>query len=225
MQTAPLSRRARLRAAVIQLRAAVIAFFVFFNVLAALPTLGTPSAERLARPFEQAELRRWASLGAAFGLELEPERLAQIYLVLVGGLAEARERALTPISGWISFTQTSQRWSLFGTPDEFRSLLRISAHTPAGEELLYQSGHSERRWNAAVLEYRRIRAAYNPSRSGPPHTYAGLCQRLSEQIFESFPEVDRVHIALIRSRIALPGEAPDPTLEEEHVREFSRPSG
>ena len=217
MSPPPLSRRA-------WLRAAVITFFVFFNVLAALPTLGTPSAERLTRPFEQAELRRWAGLFAWFGVELAPAQLARVYLTVVSSLARAREVALAPIAGWMSLTQTTQGWRLFGSPDEFPSVLRISAHSPSGDELLYQSGDPERRWNAAVLEYRRIRAAYNPARSGPPHTYAGLGQRLSEQIFASFPEVDGVRIALVRSRSVLPGESPDPTEQEEHVLEFSRPS-
>ncbi|HKO91430.1 MAG TPA: hypothetical protein VJU61_09780, partial [Polyangiaceae bacterium] len=53
-----------------RLRAAVISYFVVFNVLAALPTLGTPSAERLERPFEREELRRWTALFHAFGVDV-----------------------------------------------------------------------------------------------------------------------------------------------------------
>ena len=220
-----------------QLRAAIIAYFVFFNLLAALPTLGTPSAERLERPFEQQELRRWVRLFAAFGVELQPEWLAQVYLRIASSLAEARAVALRPIEGWLTLTQTGQSWRLFGSPDEYRSVLRISAYssaasadgTPAAaaerEEVLYESGNPERRWNAPLLEYRRIRAAYNPSRAGPPGTYAGLGQRLSEQIFASLPHVARVRIVLDRSRIALPGEAPDPAHEEQYELEFSRPPG
>jgi hypothetical protein len=222
-----------------QLRAAVIGYFVFFNLLAALPTLGTPSAERLERPFEQQELRRWAGLFAAFGIELQPEWLAHVYLLISSSLAHARAVALTPIEGWLSLTQTEQSWRLFGTPDEYRTVLRISAYSPAAElaadraapertereEVLYESGNPARRWNAPLLEYRRIRAAYNPSRSGPPGTYAGLGQHLSEQIFRSLPRAVRVRIVLDRSRIALPGEAPDPTHEEQYVLEFTRPPG
>ena len=232
-RTLPPSRRA-------QLRAAIIAYFVFFNLLAALPTLGTPSAERLEQPYEQQELRRWARLFAAFGVEVQPQWLAQVYLLIASSLAEARAVALRPIDGWMSLTQTGQSWRLFGTPDEYRSVLRISAYSVAPEaatapgaaaqggereEVLYESGNPERRWNAPLLEYRRIRAAYNPSRSGPPATYAGLGQRLSEQIFASLPHVARVRIVLDRSRVVVPGEAPDPAHEEQSELEFSRPPG
>jgi hypothetical protein len=221
-----------------QLRAAIIAYFAFLNVLAALPTLGTPSAERLERPFEQQELRRWARLFAALGVEAQPEWLAHVYLRIASSLAEVRAVALEPIEGWMSLTQTEQSWRLFGSPDEYCSVLRISAYSAVAdagaarggaldaterEEVLYESGNPERRWNAALLEYRRVRAAYNPTRSGPPATYAGLGQRLSEQIFRSLPLATRVRIVLDRSRIGLPGEAPDPTHEEQYVLEFSRP--
>jgi hypothetical protein len=207
-----------------RVRAALIALLVFFNVLAALPTLGTPSAERLERPYEQAELRRWAGLCAAFGIQVTPERLAELYLELVGGFAQLRELALAPVDGWMQLTQTTQRWSLFGTPDEERNRLRISASLPEGDRLLYETQNPERRWHASLLEYRRIRAAYNPSRRGPPPTYAGLCQRLAELVFAELPEARGVRCAFDRSRIALPGEAPDPRHEEVEVLELARPA-
>ncbi|MEO8179613.1 MAG: hypothetical protein ABI895_12340 [Deltaproteobacteria bacterium] len=221
----PASRRA-------PVRAAFIAYFVFFNVLAALPTLGTPSAERLERPFEQDELRRWAGLLDSLGVKVSTERLAQLYLALSSSLVEAREVALWPIEGWMSLTRSAQAWRLFGTPDEIRNVLRISAYGAAQEaveQVLYESGDPERRWNAELLEYRRIRAAYNPSHAGPPSTYAGLGERLSQEIFGARPDVQRVRIRIDQSRIALPGQilagqAPGSAHEEQYVLEFARPS-
>jgi hypothetical protein len=206
-----------------KLRAAVIAYFVVFNVLAALPTLGTPSAERLERPFEQEEIRRWTGLLHAFGLEMDPERLGRIYLGLSSAVAESRAVVLWPIDWWFSLTQTGQSWRLFGTPDQYASRLRISAQSSGRDEVLYETGDPARRWHAGLLEYRRIRAAYNPTRTGPPPTYPGLCHRVSEEIFGSMPEVERVRVALVRSRVLVPGEAPEVRREEEHVLEFSRP--
>ena len=217
----PVSRRA-------PVRAALIAYFVFFNMIAALPTLGTPSAERLERPFEQDELHRWAGLFDSLGVPLSAERLAHVYLAISSGLAEARAVALWPIDGWMSLTQTTQSWRLFGTPDELRSVLRISAYTAepgAAEQVLYESGDPERRWNAALLEYRRIRAAYNPSHAGPPFTYAGLGARLSREIFAAQPRVERVRMLIDQSRISLPGQMQQSAAHEElYVLEFSRPS-
>jgi hypothetical protein len=206
------------------LRAAVITYFIVFNVLAALPSLGTASAERLERPFEREELRRWATVFHAFGVDMDPERLGRIYLELSSAVAERRAVWLWPIDWWISLTQTAQSWRLFGSPDQSASVLRITAYAQGREDVLYESGDSARRWNAGLLEYRRIRAGYNPTRAGPPPTYAGLCRLVSEQIFESMPEVERVRVALVRSHIFVPGEAPDPEREAEHVLEFSRPA-
>jgi hypothetical protein len=204
-------------------RAAVIAYFVLFNVLAAVPTPGTASAARLAQPFEQAELRRWSALFHAIGMDVEPNRLAESYLTFSLALERARALLLVPIQGWLWLTQTAQSWRLFGTPDQYANALTITAHAAGQSSVLYESRNPARRWNAALLEYRRIRAAYNPTRSGPPHTYPALAERLSERVFESMPEAERVSIAFLQSRVPLPGEAPDLAINEAHRLEFSRP--
>jgi hypothetical protein len=111
--------------------------------------------------------------------------------------------------------------------------LRISAYAAqqeAVEQVLYESGNPERRWNAELLEYRRIRAAYNPSHAGPPSTYGGLGERLSQELFAARPDLQRVRILIEQSRIALPGQslagqAPSSAHEEQYVLEFARPSG
>lgn len=207
-----------------KLRAAVIAYFVFFNVLAALPSAGTPTPERLARPFEQAELRRWATLFDAVGVHVEPAELARSYLAFAGVVERARGVVLEPIDWWMSLIQAGQSWRLFAMADDVANTLRITAHAREGDQVLYESGHPARRWNAALLEYRRIRAAYNPSRSGPPYTYPGLAQRLGERVFTTMPDVERVTVSLIQSQVALPGAAPPPARDTAHVIELTRPA-
>jgi hypothetical protein len=207
-------------------RAAVIAFFLFFNALAALPTPGEPSLERLQRPFEQDELRRWAGLFRSLGIDMDPARLGQGYVTFALWVEQARAVALSPIAGWMELTQTQQGWRLFGTPERAVSALRVTAHSARGDEVLYESGNAERRWHAAFLEYRRVRAEYNPSRRGPPPTYDAFGRRLSDEIFATLPHVARVTIALVGTRVRLPHEpAPDAPRGEqvEHVLEFARP--
>lgn len=206
-----------------QLRALVIAYFVFFNVLAALPSAGTPTPERLARPFERAELRRWAGLFETLGIHVEPDELARSYMAFAGTLGRARAVALAPIEWWMSLFQVGQSWRLFAMADDAANALRITAHSRAGEQVLYESGHPARRWSAALLEYRRIRAAYNPSRSGPPYTYPGLARRLGERVFETLPDVERVTVSLVPSQVAVPGEAPAEPRAAAHVIELARP--
>jgi len=211
-------------------RAALIAPVLLFNGLAALPTPGEPSLERLQRPFERAELERWTRLFVAVGIDTDPDRLARGYLAFSRWVEQARAVALTPIAGWMALTQTHQGWRLFGTPDRAVSALRVTVHAPAGDEVLYESGHPDRRWHAEFLEYRRIRAEYNPSRRGPPATYAAFAQRLSDEVFATRPDVGRVSVALVSRRVRLPDEAAraaditdEPLEQVEHQLDFVRP--
>lgn len=213
------SRRAKLRAA-------LIAYLVFFNALAALPTPGEASAERLQRPFEREELRRWTGLFRAVGIDTDPDRLGSGYLVFSRAVERARSIVLAPIAGWFELTQSGQNWNLFGTPGRVVSALRVTTHSAAGDEVVFESGDAARRWHADFLQYRRIRAVYKPSRRGPPPTYAAFCERLSREIFQALPHVDRVTLALVERRVRLPGEAGPAEAElqrPEHVLTFERP--
>jgi hypothetical protein len=213
------SRRAKLRAA-------LVAYFVFFNALAALPTPGEPSAERLQRPFEREELRRWTGFFHAIGIDTNPDRLARGYVAFSRAVERARSIVLAPIQGWFELTQSGQNWHLFGTPGRVVSALRVTVHSAAGDEVLFESGDAARRWNVDFLEYRRIRAIYKPSRRGAPPTYAAFGARLSREIFRALPHVDRVTLALMQSRVRLPGEAGPAEAElarPEHVLTFERP--
>jgi hypothetical protein len=209
-------------------RAAVITFFVLFNALAALPTPGEPSPERLERPFEREELQRWSELLTAVGINTDPGRLGRVYLGFSTWALQARALCLAPIEGWMALTQTYQGWRLFGTPDRDVSALRVTVHSAGGAEVVYESGDPERRWNAAFLEYRRIRAEYSPSRRGPPPTYAGFAKRLSDELFSSMPHVERVTVALVETSVRLPHEAPSSEANAadervDDVLEFTRP--
>lgn len=209
-----------------RLRAAIITFFLLFNTLAALPTPGEASAERLQRPFEREELRRWLRLFRAVGIHTDEDGLARGYVAFSLAVERARSIALAPIEGWFELTQTSQNWRLFGTPGRVVSALRVTAHSAAGDAILYESGDPARRWQADFLEYRRIRALYKPSRRGPPPTYAAFGEQLSRRVFAELPHARRVSIALVQSGVRLPGEASVPGADErrpEHVLSFDRP--
>lgn len=207
-------------------RAAVIAYFVLFNALAALPTAGEPSLERMQRPFEREELTRWVGLLRSAGVDTDAERLARGYVTFSAWVERARAVALSPIEDFMALTLTHQGWRLFGTPDRSVSALRVTAHSATGDEVLYESGNPDRRWHAAFLEYRRIRADYNPSRRGPPATYGAFAKRLSDEIFATLPHVRAVTVALVETRVQLPpevGRAPQAPAEARHVLEFARP--
>lgn len=205
-----------------RVRAALIAYFVLFNVLGALPSAGSPSPERLERPRERAELARWSRLFDAVGLELEPERLKQLYLQLASVVEEARAALVSPIAWWMELTQSHQSWRLFAMPHDRPSALEIVVGRKGQEALLYRSGDDDHAWGAGALEFRRVRAAYKPSQLGPPGTYDGFAQRISERIFEEQPDVERVSVSLVRRHVSLPGEPLDPERERTFVITFTR---
>ena len=205
-----------------KIRAAIIAYFILFNLIAAIPTPGHISQETLARPINQAELARWVRLFESIGIDTDGERLGNWYLGFAASIERTRQWVVWPIDWWMSFTQTWQGWRLFGMPDERPYALKIAVTRGGKQEVLYQSGVSDKRWNASLFEYRRVRALYNPGNSGPPGTYAGFCARISEQIFEEMPDVDLVTVSLLQSHTTLPGEAPDPEIKETYPLQFPR---
>jgi hypothetical protein len=205
-----------------KIRAAIIAYVILFNVIAAIPSPGTINEETLARPTNQAELHRWVALFSAIGIETTPESLGEWYVGFAGDLTRAHRIAITPIEPWLAFTQTWQGWRLFGMPDERPYALELSVERDGKPEVIYLSGDSERTAYASLLEYRRVRAMYNPGHRGPPVTYRGFGKRLSERIFDDMPDVDRVTLTLIQSHTTLPGEPPDPETRRAYPLTFTR---
>jgi hypothetical protein len=205
-----------------QIRAAIIAYVVVFNVLAAIPTPGNITQETLDRPINRAELTRWVRLFRSVGIDTDEKSLGDWYLGFAKSMENARAWVVKPIDPWMQFTQTWQGWRLFGMPDERPYALKIAVLRKGESEVIYQSGDWDKRWNASLLEYRRVRALYNPGGSGPPNTYTGFGARISDQIFEEMPDVDRVTISHLQSHTTLPGEPPDPKVEEVHLIQFNR---
>ncbi len=207
------------------LKALLLMTLVVLNALATVPAFGNASAERLQRPYEQAELGRWQGFLRGLGLELSREQLAERYLAFASRFAQVRAALQAPLRGWTELTQTQPVWTLFGTPDAFSPALRLTVWDASGERVLYESGDPERHWQAEVLGYRRVRAAYNASRSAPPHTYGPLCQRLSELVFAEQPEVQRLRCAIVRRAVPVPGEAAQREPEEQAVIDIVRSPG
>lgn len=205
-----------------EIRAAIIAFVVLFNVLAAVPTPGYVNKQKLNRPIARAELERWVRFFGAFGIETDSEGLAAWYIDFSAGIEETKWKVLTPILWWMNLTKTHQGWRLFGMPDERPYALKVVARIRGKEELLYQSGDSEHRYMAGLFEFRRVRALYNPGSSGPPNTYRGFAKRAADRIFEDRPEVDEVVISVLRSHTTLPSEPEDAAVEERWLMRFPR---
>lgn len=204
------------------IRAAILSFFVVFNVLAAIPSPGWVTHHKLSTPTNQAELKRWVGILGDLGIQTEPRELAEWYVGFAGSWMRARGWLLTPIDAWMRWTMTSQGWRLFGMPDERPFALSIVAKTPSGDRLLYQSGDFDHEWQAGKLQFRRVRALFNPGNLHAPSTYTAFAKNIAREAFDEVPEATHVVITLLQFRTTLPGEPPDDSAKPRYVKTFSR---
>ncbi len=201
-------------------RAALIAYFVVFNVLAAVPSPGSASAERFERPQVKAELSRWVATLAAVGIDADPRALQSSYLSFCSAAERARTLALAPLAWWFELSKTGQGWQLFGIPRERPSALEVLVRRAGRDEVLYRSADAAHRWHADLIEYRRIRRAYSPLTD--ERQYAALAERLSELAFAESADVESVSVSLLVRHTVEAGALPDRNIERVHVRSFSR---
>lgn len=204
------------------LRAGVIALVVLFSVIAAIPTPGNFTHETLKQPTVREQLLLWLRILNVLGSSVTEQELGDGYVAFAQGLQRVRRTLLKPYNGLSRITGTQQGWALFATPDTRPARLVVRARIGKRVRLLYRSGDAEHDYDADFLEYRRVRALYNPSRSGPPATYAGFAERLSERIFDAFPDAREVTVSLEYNRITLPGEAEAGEAEEADKLSFRR---
>ncbi len=203
-------------------RAVVISLCVFFAVLAAIPTPGNFTHETLKQPVVRDQLLAWLRILNALGSSVTEQELGDGYVVFAQGLQKARSTLLKPYNAVSRVTGTQQGWALFATPDQRPARLLVRARFGKRLRLLYRSGDAEHQHDADFLEYRRVRALYNPGRAGPPNTYAGFAQRLSERVFDAFPDAREVVVSLEYNHITLPGAEPAGEASEADKLSFVR---
>jgi hypothetical protein len=206
-------------------RAALIALVLGSSILAAVPTPGAFSRDLLDDPAVRGQLDRWVAILGAIGVATDQKRLGEAYAAYADTVRDVRETVLAPYFFVNDIAATRQGWALFATPDERPTRLVVRVKRGRHTRVLYRSGdfeHSARSELADLLEYRRVRALYNPSRFGPPATYAGFARWVSERVFREFPDARLVVVSLERSHTTLPGEAPDTAVSESDRLEFQR---
>lgn len=127
-------------------------------------------------------------------LELVPEVLR----VLRGGI-QAVEDAILPKVRFVPETlQFSQHWKLFSSANDARFLIWVEARAgrDAPWEILYKPHDPEHTWNDWMLEYRRVRGNWNPSRQGPNRGYDAFVTWLARRVFEEEPRFRSVRVRM-----------------------------
>jgi hypothetical protein len=157
-----------------------------------------------------------------------PERVAHAPAALrwlVQGIPRAQSVLLAPFRFATRDCQIGQRWTLFSTTGGIRYRLEIEARSRRSKRwtLLYRAQDPEHAFMHQLLDYRRVRNGWNPSRHGIKRSYDPFVLWVSRTILASEPRFDRVRSRMARVQTLEHGEGVselgDFAYEIEHGRE------
>jgi hypothetical protein len=189
-----------------RIRAALIALFALVRVVEGCPTPRTSPAT-LNSSVQKAELETWTGLLARVGIVTTPEQLAAT-LVATSDELNARKRALlAPFRPFFSTFEVSQRWSLFPVADTHPVWMHIEARCRGSADfaLAYRPNDPNADWQSSVLEYRRVRATWNPSVRGPRAAYPAFVDWVARRFFDDRPDCDAVRVGFLEMTLPAPG--------------------
>jgi hypothetical protein len=159
----------------------------------------SPSAAPKAWPRVRAALITLViAVGLIAGAALPPnEQLARFpdwYAALVPGLRRAQELALVPFRPVGDSLVLVQRWNLFSGAKSRRYWLSLEGREAASRRyvLLYRPHDPEHDADGSVLEYRRVRGAWNPRGAAEQAGYAAFVSFEARRLLAQRPELDAV---------------------------------
>jgi hypothetical protein len=180
------------------LRAALITLTMLSQCVSALPKRPLDAAQ-LARPEARRNMRWLAVALRPFG-ERGPAELERWVIELSRGQVALRSRLLDPIAPLIHATAVRQQWHLFLTVKEQVYRLRIdaqSAQTQAGAwRTVYRTNQTDLLGMAEVLDYRRLRGVYNPTRAGAHAQYPAFVDWLMQRVWSEHPELGALRVGM-----------------------------
>jgi hypothetical protein len=156
-----------------------------------------------------------------------PERVAHTPALirwLVARLPGAQSALLAPFRFATVDCQIAQRWTLFSTTGGIRYRMEIEArdHRSRRWKLLYRAQDPEHAFMAPLLDYRRVRNGWNPSRHGIKQSYDPFTLWISRAILESEPQLDRVRVRMARVQTLPHGEGVSELGDFEYASEHGR---
>lgn len=108
----------------------------------------------------------------------------------------------------------TQRWNLFSSADTVRDRLWLEeARGAPGTEfhLLYRAHDAEHAYAQRLLEYRRVRGAWNIKGEGPRESYATFARWISRRILLERPESSAVRVRMEVIDVLPEGRGFEPT--------------
>jgi hypothetical protein len=179
------------------LRAALITLVMASQCVSAFPQRPL-DAEQLARPEAQRNLRRLGRVLRPLG-ERDPAELEHWVTQLSRSQVALRSSLLAPVAPLIHATAVRQQWHLFLTAKDRVYRLRIDAKTsqrPETWQTLYSTNQTDVLGLADVLDYRRLRAIYSPSRTGVSKQYPAFVDWLMQRVWSEHSELSALRVGL-----------------------------
>ena len=207
-----------------QVRAALIAAVLFFNVVAAIPTPGYVSDALMRRQDVREELVRWVAWIQSLGIDATEDEVKTHYQRVANGIEKLKTALTRPFHPVFAATGTHQGWMLFAAPRKRPSALVINVRDDAGPwRTLYKSG-TEHGWRGGLLEYRRVRAQYRPRSSTPQSHHDGFVRWITAEIFAEHPQVVEIEVFFERRHVTPPWRPLDPARSNHFNRRVPRPA-
>jgi hypothetical protein len=138
------------------------------------------------------------AVGLVAGIPLPPdEQLGQVprwYARLVPSIRKTQDALLWPFRPIGNTFVLIQRWNLFSSAKTRRHWLALEGREAASGRwvLLYRPHDPEHDFDAAALEYRRVRGAWNPRGLAPQSGYGAFVAFEAQRVLAARPELSAV---------------------------------
>jgi hypothetical protein len=138
------------------------------------------------------------AMGLVAGLPFPPDdqlwRFPSFYARLVPGLRRAQELVVAPFRPVRDALVLTQRWNLFSSAKTRRYWLSLEGRDAKTGKyaLLYRPHDPVHAADGDVLEYRRVRGAWNPRSDAPRAGYAAFVTFEARRLLLVHPELDAI---------------------------------
>lgn len=189
------------------LRAALVLFALVGSCVEGLPVPRT-DASYMERAVGRRELTRWRGVLRGAGIDVSEEELRDRVLEVSEELGRVHARLRAPVAPFFELTRTLQRWSLFPIADPTAYWMHVEGRVDGEWALLYRPNDPAHRLLAERIEYRRVRAVWNPGSRGMRPDYPRFVDWVAREIFALRGDIDAVRVRHLRYQVSPPSEPP-----------------
>ena len=138
----------------------------------------------------------------------------------VDGLRHAQRVVMWPLAWMHPTLRIAQRWSLYQSPVAERWRLWIEGRDSRGRwVIVYRAGDAEHSEDAAIIEYGRIRGAWEV----PAQQYGAFADWITARVLERHPDFTGARMRMEKVKLSTDGLTPLGEFAYIHVRDRGAP--